>query len=74
MRQNVEAVFEGGLLRPLQALNLREGGHVRILVEEVETTQAVVSAAGNYNFADLRGTLKWQGDALTEQRRIRDEW
>lgn len=27
-----------------------------------------------YDFADLVGKLKWKGDAVAEQRRLRDEW
>lgn len=27
-----------------------------------------------YNFADLLGTIAWSGDAVAEQRRLRDEW
>ena len=27
-----------------------------------------------YNFAELVGALEWQGDALEEQRKLRDEW
>lgn len=27
-----------------------------------------------YNFADVVGKLKWQGDALAEQRKLRNEW
>ena len=27
-----------------------------------------------YNFADVAGQLQWKGDALREQRRLRDEW
>ena len=26
-----------------------------------------------YNFADVVGKLQWQGDALAEQRKLRDE-
>jgi len=26
------------------------------------------------SFKDLVGTLQWQGDALQEQRKLRDEW
>jgi len=35
-----------------------------------------ISAAmsGKQRFADLCGTLTWQGDAVAAQRRIRDEW
>ena len=27
-----------------------------------------------YDFSDLVGKLKWNGDAVKEQRRLRDEW
>ena len=27
-----------------------------------------------YDFSDLAGKLKWDGDAVKEQRRLRDEW
>ncbi len=27
-----------------------------------------------YDFRDLIGKLQWKGDALAEQRRLRDEW
>lgn len=27
-----------------------------------------------YDFSDVAGKLKWQGDAVQEQRIIRDEW
>jgi putative addiction module CopG family antidote len=28
----------------------------------------------NYDFSDLVGRLTWQGDAVTMQRNLRDEW
>ncbi|MBA4197297.1 MAG: hypothetical protein C0459_07045 [Chitinophaga sp.] len=27
-----------------------------------------------YDFSDLVGKLEWKGDAVAEQRRLRDEW
>ena len=27
-----------------------------------------------YDFSDLAGKLKWRGDAVKEQRALRDEW
>ncbi len=27
-----------------------------------------------YDFSDLQGKLAWSGDALAQQRRVRDEW
>ncbi len=31
-------------------------------------------ARKGYDFSDLVGQLKWVGNALEEQRRLRDEW
>jgi hypothetical protein len=28
----------------------------------------------SYDFSDLAGRLTWQGDAITMQRNLRDEW
>ena len=28
----------------------------------------------SYDFSDLAGKLQWQGDALLEQKKLRDEW
>jgi hypothetical protein len=27
-----------------------------------------------YDFSDLTGRLQWRGDAIAEQRRLRNEW
>ena len=28
----------------------------------------------NYDFSEFVGKLQWKGDAVAEQRRLRDEW
>jgi hypothetical protein len=28
----------------------------------------------NYDFADLAGQLEWSGDALIQQKKLRNEW
>jgi len=28
----------------------------------------------NYNFSDLAGKMKWKGNALSEQKGLRNEW
>ncbi len=40
---------------------------VIILVAEKAKSQ-------KYNFSDITGKLEWRGDAVEEQRKIRDEW
>jgi hypothetical protein len=32
------------------------------------------SNGARYDFTDVIGRLQWEGDALKEQRRLRDEW
>jgi hypothetical protein len=47
-------------------------------LDYVSVTPAVGQAArrvmSGYDFSDLAGQLQWQGDAVQQQRMIRDEW
>ncbi|BBP45286.1 hypothetical protein THMIRHAS_06590 [Thiosulfatimonas sediminis] len=36
--------------------------------------QGVSLKKSPFNFSDIAGRLEWQGDALEEQHRIRNEW
>ena len=47
-------------------------GKVKIKV----TIQPIIEAVTrpNYDFFDLIGQLSWQGDAVAQQRALRDEW
>jgi hypothetical protein len=60
-------------------------GHLRIdLITQLPEGQVdlvvvinpvnVSNFVNRYDFSDLVGKLTWQGDALSEQRRLRDEW
>lgn len=40
----------------------------RVIVIPVEENKP------EYDFSDLAGKLHWNGDAVKEQRRLRDEW
>ena len=77
MKQSLDAIYENGLLRPLEKLSFPEGRRVRVTLESSKDDEAVDSSAdqrARYNFSDLVGKLTWRGDALNEQQRIRDEW
>jgi hypothetical protein len=43
-------------------------------VQEKDNGETVQEPAPKYNFSDLVGQLEWQGDAVTEQRKLRNEW
>lgn len=45
--------------------------NVVVIVEKAENEK---STPEGYDFSDLSGRLQWDGDALSEQRRLRDEW
>lgn len=43
-----------------------------VKAEKIPANGVVVNP--NYDFSDLVGKLEWKGDAVAEQRRLRDEW
>jgi len=49
-----------------------ENTKLEVIVMKLDETQ--VSAKKNYDFSDLTGQLEWKGDALAEQKKLRDEW
>jgi len=42
--------------------------HVKVIVLLDEEKQS------RYDFSDLAGKLEWDGDSVSEQRKLRDEW
>lgn len=46
-------------------------GEVELVVVIETTTQRQPK---NYDFRDIAGTLRWQGDATAAQQTLRDEW
>ena len=46
-------------------------GTVELVLVVGSTTQP---NGQKYNFAEVVGKLQWPGDALAEQRKLRDEW
>ena len=48
--------------------------HVRVIVLSQQLSVTPTQTNKKYEFTDLVGRLKWDGDALAEQQRLRDEW
>jgi len=59
-----------GRLRPDVPVELPAGA-VELVLVVGSTPQPNGS---KYNFVDVVGKLEWQGDAIEEQRKLRDEW
>lgn len=62
-------IGDDGHLRLDVPTNLPKGDVELVLV--IESTSA---AKSHYDFSDLAGQLRWAGDALAEQRTLRNEW
>jgi hypothetical protein len=51
-----------------EEFNNRKVEVIVLPIEEKEEPQK------RYDFSDLAGKLEWKGDAVAEQRKLRDEW
>lgn len=47
---------------------------VEVIVLPLEETPIAAEKPKKYDFSDLVGKLEWEGDAVAEQRKLRDEW
>lgn len=50
--------------------------NLEILVYPVEEVEKIINnkKSFKYNFSDLAGKIKWKGDAVAEQRKLRNKW
>jgi predicted DNA-binding antitoxin AbrB/MazE fold protein len=77
MKQTMDAIYENGLLRPLRKIEATEGQRIRVTVETADDGPAGTDGSDgqkHHDFSDLAGKLKWEGDSLDVQRKLRDEW
>lgn len=71
MNQTIDAIYDGNVLRPLKQPDLPKNSSVVLEVKEVHKQ---TENGKRYKLADLAGLMKWQGDPVAEQRKLRDEW
>ncbi len=68
MYTTIEADIENGQIKSPEIQKLPATGHVLItLLPSKEEKKC-------YDFSSVAGQLKWSGDAVKEQRILRDEW
>ena len=68
--------FETNITSPFIHLQNHEqflNQQVKVIVLSEEKPIQTVSKP-RYDFSDLSGKLAWSGDAVAEQRALRDEW
>ncbi len=51
-----------------------KGKKVEVLIFPVMDTLENQQEERIYNFSDVAGKMNWQGNAVSEQRKLRDEW
>ena len=66
---NIKTTATGQLLLDIPTTYLEKDLEVVLVIQETQKKPIV-----KYDFSDLIGKLEWKGDALTEQKRLRDEW
>lgn len=82
---SVKGVFEKGEIKISEKLAFDVDKEIPVIVTFLEDTgkeelQTVNSGKVSYNgpqkyqFSDLAGQLEWDGDAVAQQRALRDEW
>ena len=50
-----------------------ENKKLEVIVMTIDEDQDTL-VPKKFDFSDLAGKLEWKGDALAEQRKLRDEW
>lgn len=70
MQQVIINVEEGKYALLLQLL--RSLDYVKVVSHPAKNVKNAPKST--YDFSDLAGKLQWRGDAVTEQRKMRDEW
>ena len=68
--------FEADVTSPYSLLKNFEqftNQHIKVIVL-AEKEPVKITSNPCYDFSDLLGKLSWSGDAVSEQRALRDEW
>jgi len=66
MIHNVHAIFDHGILRPVEPLSLPEGARVHLRVEEQAETQSPPTNASLYKEWLDRIAGQWQGEFIRD--------
>lgn len=72
---SVRGVYQKGKIKLKEQVPVdREIPVIVTFLEELENTKDIQKTVKKYKFSDLAGKLKWTGNAVAQQRTLRDEW
>lgn len=69
---SVRGIYENGEVKLKEKINVEKG--VPVIVTFLEDMIEKEKPVKKYRFSDLAGRLEWTGDAVAQQRALRDEW
>ncbi len=69
---SVRGVYQNGQVKLNEAITIEK--EIPVIVTFLKDINYLQKPVRKYRFSDLAGKLKWQGDAVAQQRAIRDEW
>ncbi len=69
---SVRGIYENGEVKLKETITVEK--RVPIIVTFLEDIIEEKEPVKKYRFSDLAGRLEWTGDAVAQQRVLRDEW
>ena len=69
---SVRGVYENGEIKLKETVT--PDRDIPVIVTFLEDIKEIKEPVKKYRFSDLAGRLEWDGDAVAQQRAIRDEW
>ena len=69
---SVRGIYENGQVKLKEKITVEK--EVPVIVTFLEDVIEEKEPVKKYRFSDLAGRLEWTGDAVAQQRALRDEW
>jgi hypothetical protein len=69
---SIRGVYERGEIKLNEKVTVERD--IPVIVTFLEDIEESKEPVKKYRFSDLAGKLEWEGDAVAQQRAIRDEW
>ena len=71
---SVKGVYEKGEVKLKEKIPADAEREIPVIVTFLEDIKRTKKPLRKYRVSDLAGRLEWDGDAVAQQRAIRDEW
>lgn len=69
---SVKGVYQNGQIKFAETIDIEK--EIPVIITFLEDVEVEDEEKNRYQFSDLAGRLEWDGDPVTQQRALRDEW